>query len=427
MAKALSVSMADWAIACHLDYGNSSALAVVRKQGGEIVATSVPVAHAGGGDINHRVAFLGVDERGRPLLHDPVSKETAVADAMPADARFAYAYRDPGSVRVWFMNDGDKNGNDALCCDEGGSSVTIVSKDNGGAVFVETLCVGRGHHVTAFSHPTDSAFGIPHRAFVSNLTDGTISVVGNDPNDAVSFLKVIATVNLCDSRFETDTDVSIPNNAFPHGMAFSPVTGKLYNLNNGYHTVAVIDPFSHEVEKTIPMEVSSNLLLSPCGRFLIGKGADRKGDPEHVIGRLCVLDVVKGEVVHSLDLPDLYPSVYRFGTAGDKLYVTSAATGKNAQRDNLRTDVVQIYDAARLPELVLLREVRLDAADCGRRPIAFLDHEEGGLVFVPNPTQGTLAVLDGERDDVLATVTVGEGGIQEFSFSFWSDRRLSGA
>ena len=422
-----STSKTDWVIACHLDYGDASALAIVREHDGGIVAESLPVTTAAGGDINHRVAFIGIDDRNRPVIHNPQTKETAAVPAMPADARFAYAYRDPGSARVWFMNDGDRDGNDTLCCGQNGSSVAIVSKDNGGADFVDTLCVGRGHHVTAFSQPTDAFPGMPHRAFVSNLKDGTISVLGNDPSDAVSFLKVIATVNLCDTRFEKESDVSIPNSAFPHGMEFSPLTGKLYCLSNGYHSVAVVDPFNQEVEKTVQMEVSSNLLLSPCGGFLIGKGADRKSDPDHVMGRLSVMDVVKGEMVFSLDLPDIYPSVYRFGPGGDKLYVTTAATGKDVQRQNLKTGVLQIYDATALPELTLLKEIELAPTDSGRRPIAFFERGDGSLAFVPNPTQGTLTVLDAGSDEVLATVNLGAGDIQEFSFSFWNDRRVYGA
>ncbi len=176
------------------------------------------------------------------------------------------------------------------------------------------------------------------------------------------------------------------------------------------------------------MEVSSNLLLSRCGNFLIGKGADRKADPEHIMGRLSVLDARKEEISTVLDIQDFYPSVYRFNPKGDKLYVTAAATGKDAQFDNLRTDMVQVYDTSKLPALRLIKEIKLEPCTSGRRPIAFLERcDQAPIIFVPNPTQGSLAVIDGENDEVVEAVDIGAGGIKEFSFYFWNDRNVYGA
>jgi len=56
------------------------------------------------------------------------------------------------------------------------------------------------------------------------------------PADAITFLKIITTINLFDSTFREGGAAGIPNNAFPHGMEFSPVTGKVYNLNTGYNS-----------------------------------------------------------------------------------------------------------------------------------------------------------------------------------------------
>ncbi|MFC1749127.1 hypothetical protein ACFL2V_10010, partial [Pseudomonadota bacterium] len=60
-------------------------------------------------------------------------------------------------------------------------------------------------------------------------------------------------------------------------------------------------------------------------------------------------------------------------------------------------------------------------------PIAFLERDdEAPLIFAPNPTQGTLAIIDGENDEVIETVTIGEGNIKEVSFSFWRDKEIYG-
>ncbi len=423
-----NASKPDWTIVAHLDYSDRATACCIQQHAGEISVKRLASSAASGKDINRRPVFIGCNDKQQALIMEPSDRSISACDSMPADARFAYAYRDPNSVRIWFMNDGDKDGNDDLVSTNGGSSLSIVANDDGNAIHVDTLGVGRGHHVTTFVAPTANARGIPHRAFVSNLKDGTLQVLGNDPNDSISFLKSIATINLCDPRHEKDGASGIPNNAFPHGMEFSALTGKLYNLNNGYGTVSIVDPLSHEIEDNVPMPISSNLLLSRCGGFLIGKGVDRKANAEHVIGRLCVMDAKQKAVVTVLDIEDFYPSVYRFNPKGDRLYVTAAATGQGVQADNLRTDIVQIYDTSALPALRLIKEVKLAPTTSGRRPIAFLQQgDRAAYVFIPNPSHGSLAILDGDSDEVIDTVDFGDGDIVEFSFSFWHDRNIYGA
>ncbi|RMD78209.1 MAG: hypothetical protein D6809_06295 [Gammaproteobacteria bacterium] len=273
--------------------------------------------------------------------------------------------------------------------------------------------MGRGHHVTAFVPPEG---GRPAQAFVSNLLDGDLVALGADPA-AESYLKPLGRIDLCDPAHEEGGCGDGPNGAFPHGMVWSPATGRVYNLNNGYRTVVAIDPAEHRVAWTAPMGVSSNLLLSPCGRFLVGKGADRKSDPEHVLGRVCVMEAETGRLLAEQTLPDLYPSTYRFSPDGSRLYLTSAATGKGAQRERLRKDLLLVYDATRLPELVLLQELKVGGADCGRRPVAFPVGD--GRVLLPEPDEGTLAVLDGASGRTLHRLVLGPGGVREPSFSYW--------
>jgi len=327
------------------------------------------------------------------------------------------------------MYDGDREtGCDELNCGASGSSVTVIDAASGRDMprYLQTICVGRGHHVATFVGPVAAFPDIPQRAVVSNLLDGSISVVGNDPADPQSYLKVLETINLCEPDKEDFNAAAIPNNAFPHGKVFSAHTGRIYSLNNGYGTIAVINPVNNLIERTIELKLSSNLLLSPDGRFIIGKGADRKTDPEHVVGRLTVVDAVSGTVESTLDVPDLYPSTYRFTPDGSRLYVTSAATGKGVQRDNLKKDVIQIYDTSALPALRLIREITVGRADCSRRPIAFV--EQDGLVqtvLIPNPTDGSLSLLDSAGEAVTDTLEISNGPVTEFSFCLW-DGQISG-
>ena len=307
------------------------------------------------------------------------------------------------------MNDGDKDtGNDTLNCGDKGSSVTVV--ENAGserAKWLKTLCVGRGHHQATFAYPSPSAPQVPQRAYISNLKDGTISVIGNDPGDVAGYLQVLATINLCEpEREEGAGGMRVPNNAFPHGLAYSSMSGRLYNLNNGYGTVAIIDPLSNNIEERVAFKGHSNLFASPDGRYLIGRGADRKSDPDHVIGKLSVLDVNTKSVVAKLDLPDIYFSKYYFNPEGTKLYLTTASSGSPAQQQHLKTDVLLVLDMTAMPDLKLLKEVRVGSSGS----LAF--YSENGRtrrVFSSHSEAGALVVLDADQDTVMETIAVTAG------------------
>ncbi len=410
-----------WSLACHLDYGQSGAVSIIEHAGGKTSVHPLPSGGPSGRSAGRQPVFLGVTaDRGAWLL-DPETRAIEATGTLPDDAQAFYAYPEVGTRRWWYTNDGDKeNGNDVLNCGDRGASMTVIEEGADGApALLTVLCVGRGHHVPTFVAAKE--------VFISNLLDGTISVVGNDAADQAAWLTVTDMIDLCEPAREKDGRQGAPNNAFPHGQAFSPVSGRIYGLNNGYGNVAVIDPASRRIESRVDFPGSSNLLLSPDGRFLIGKGADRKKDPEHVIGRLTVMDVAAGKVATTLELKDIYPSTYRFNADGSRLYVTTAATGKGAQHANLVIDRVLVYDAAALPRLELLREIRTGKADCGRRPIAFLT--DGGTtqrVFIPNPSDGTLTICDGTDDRVLETVEVSTRPVSELNFALLGARNIYG-
>lgn len=418
-----------WSLACHLDFGGTGRVAVIEHRNGKTAVHAVPAAPASGRPFGHRPVYLGVAADGRRvLLMDPVSKAVSAATEMPVDAAAHYAYPEAGTHRWWYTNDGDEEtGNDPLCAG-GGATMTVVTAGPDGAVdILKSICVGRGHHVPSFTAPSEKHPAMPRRVYVSNLQDGTISVLGNDPADKAGYLAVSGAINLCEPEKEADGRMQAPNNAFPHGEVYSPVSGRVYNLNNGYGTVAVIDPLRNEIEARIEFKGCSNLLLSPDGRFVIGKGADRKGDPDHVIGRLIVLDAVAGRVAARLDLKDVYPSTYRFSPDGRRLYVTTATTGKGAQHANLKKSVVLVYDSSALPELRLVQELAVGLADCSRRPIAFLRQGQAiERIFVPNPTDGTLSILDGGGAS-LETVRVSEQPVMELNFSLLGADNIYGS
>lgn len=410
----------DWSVVCHLNYGGKGIVSTVSRRDGKTQVTTLAVDAASSLPPERRPVFLGVRHRGPAVLLDPSTQRIYESKGIPEDVNPTYAYPFVERAQLWFSNDGDEaSGNDLLHCGNKGSSITVIDRQN--EKVLKTLCIGRGHHVCVFSAPTPTRPDIPQLAFVSNLLDGTLSIIGNNPASAATYLQVVGTINLLERDKEKDASTDVPNNAFPHGMVFSPVTGKVYNLNNGYGTVVVIDPVSGVIEQRISLPGCSNLLLSPDGRYLLGKGADRKSDPEHVLGKVAVIDAAKGKVVSESTLRDFYPSTFRFGPDGKKLYVTSAATGKGKQKELLDIRSVRVFDATALPALVELPAILAGVADCGRRPIAFAAGDSpSSTVFVPNPTDGTLTLVSGANDQVLDTVSIGEPGSGEVLFSFWN-------
>lgn len=400
-------------IVCHQNYQGQGKVTVIRHNNGKFDAQPIPCGKSSGQPFERRPNFIGLTQEGAVLLLDPATKAIDEVDALPLDAHPAYAYPDHANGRLWFVNDGDEEtGNDTLNCPNGGSTVYVIENRNP-PKFLKMLCVGRGHHVTAYvDKPHDKKI-----TFVTDLLDGTIHIVGNDPRDKDAFLNVIGKINLCEPEKEKSKSEQIPNNAFPHGMVFSPKTGLVYNLNNGYGTIAVMNPKSLAITNRIELKGCSNLLLHPDGETIVAKGADRKSNSEHVIGKLAVISAAAERVLNIRDIPDIYPSTFRFNPSGTKLYVTTAATGKGTQRDSLKVDKLLTFDAKTLEPL---KELQVGVADCGRRPIAFYPRPGGGsFVVVPNPTDGTVSIFNDIDDAHVATVSIGEGQCDEVLFSYW--------
>lgn len=351
--------------------------------------------------------FVGLTDQQQVILLNPDNKRIEIRENFPEDAFPAHIYTDPTSQRDWFMNDGDKeSGNDRLNCGDNGSSVTVVENTTSAqARFLRTICVGRGHHQAAYTFSSQDAPDVPRCAYISNLKDGTLSVIGNNPDNTDTFLQLIDTINLCEPEKEKElSQATVPNNAFPHGLAYSPFTGKLYNLNNGYGTIAVIDPVSNRIESRIAFKGHSNLFIVPGGRYIIGRGADRKSDPNHVIAKLSVLDLAHNNICDQVELPDIYIGKYYFNDEGTKLYLTTSTSGSPEQQANIKSDALLVYDMNALPKLKSVKELRMGTPSGS---LAF--HKTNGtgeLVFSSNSEDGSVAIIDGVNDKVIESIPV---------------------
>lgn len=407
MTNALQASK-NFTLAYYSGDRKTGSVVVAEFSGGKPSVTKIETGPDSGLEKLLKPVFIGMTEDHQIILLDPQKKALQIQASFPADAFPAHIYSDPYSSRDFFMNDGDKEtGNDTLNCGDKGSSVTVVENTSSSqAKLLDIICVGRGHHQAAFSAPSESAPNVPRRAFISNLKDGTISVLGNDPEDADTYLKLITTINLCEPDKEDAGEETIPNNAFPHGLAYSPLTGRFYNLNNGYGTVAIIDPVNNTIEERIPFKGHSNLFMTPGGRYIIGRGADRKSDGEHVIGKLSILDVTTNTITDKADLQDIYISKYYFNKEGSKLYLTTGTSGSPEQQANIKKDALLVFDMTALPKIKLIKELNIGSSGS----LDFL--EENGktsCVFSSNTEEGSVVVFDGVDESILDNIKVTEG------------------
>ena len=125
-----------------------------------------------------------------------------------------------------------------------------------------------------------------------------------------------------------------------------------------------------------------------------------------MIAKLTVLDVSNNTIMNSIDLPDIYISKYFFNPEGTKLYLTVGSSGNPEQQENLKTDVLLIFDTTCLPELKLIKELKIGSVGT----LDFLsENNNTQLVFLSNNEQGSVVVIDGENDSIVETINVNSG------------------
>lgn len=395
---------ANYAVAYYSGNRVVGRLSVIERKGSDVTLHVLPSIPQTQLEKAYKPIFVGLTADRRVILIDPARDHLTFQDAFPEDAFAAHIYVDPNSGNAWLMNDGDANGNDQIHCGLAGSSVTVVSNSNSSNARIQkTVCVGRGHHQAAFTTRSSRGAAVPNLAYISNLKDGTLSVIGNDPSDEATYLTLIATINLAQADKEGGVADQLPNNSSPHGLGYSPVSGKLYCLNSGYGSLHIIDPKTQLIEATLPFKGHSNLFMVGDGRYAMGRGADRKSDPNHVIARVSAFDVTTHAIVDSLEIPDVYISKYFINPELSKLYLSVSSSGSAEQMANLKTDVLLVFDLTQLPRIKLIAEIKV--GDVGS--VAFVPAKEGNsLVMCSDNQSGALVVVDGNSDSVLERIAV---------------------
>jgi hypothetical protein len=262
-----------------------------------------------------------VDVATRKLDKLVALKNTKISDgsgAMPV-TRIVHTYMD--GEYMWLNNDGpsspdplaglpDSTFRVHVHCDD------VASAECGGEI--NEIVVGNGHKKSAISET-------PKRFATHNLTDQTISVIDDDPTSP-TFLTVLGgpgdqpyTADL--KTADTIFDATLNNGAggtrakknTPHGMAYSPVSGKFYaGITPGEDmAVAVVDATTLALTSIAAGSADEGKI--PAGGYM---HAIAEGDWVVMVGYkaghgyLSVIDASTDSVADVVDLGDLKSSSF---------------------------------------------------------------------------------------------------------------------
>lgn len=368
---------------------------------------------------------------------DPLSGAKPIFETiLPTGERPVHIYRDAvdGEV-IWSMNDGNATtGIDSINCSaQAVGSVSVLHNSHlgpGGEVpkLQKTLCLGVGHKVAAFSKPTASDATIPKRTFITNAKSGEMSVIDNNAASPATYLTIIKNIDLCDSAKETtpcDSDVATPNASSPHGIAWSNATGKVYSRQEGYENVVEVDPDTMQIVRKVDVAPFTSSGISPDGKFLFLRATDKTTNPDHVLGKLGVIDLTANPlaVTPLPDLQDIAPGSFKFSPDGTKLYLTQSNdnTGLTAaQQANLKRDKLVVLNTAALPAApTVTAEIGLLPSPAGHS--LDLHVHDGNLkhLWVTNKDDNSVSVINAASNQLVQRVAVGSapGGLMVYESS----------
>lgn len=333
--------------------------------------------------INDHI-FANLTNSNKVAVIDITTTGARLTKYIATGSRPVHVYQDPDG-KIWTMNDGNAGVDNinSACNTLGVSSVTIIqdgakgARDTDTASLIKHICVGKGHHKAIFTTN-------PKRAFVSNITDNSISVIDNDPISP-NYLTVISTLNL-------------GTGAGPHGFSYSSVSNRVYISAQTAGNIIAVNPLTL-VTETISIGKSGPSTASPNGQYIAIPGKDTTSDPNHVIGKVTILNA-STNVFSTIDVADVSPDHMMFSSDAKRLYVASSLAGSGNQVTNLKQNVLLVYDSSNLPNLTLLAQVTVGDAKTGHRHLASVSHGSMMHIFVPSG-DGILYTVDSETNTVI--------------------------
>lgn len=267
-----------------------------------------------------------------------------------------HAFITPDHSELWVGNDGS-------------SDVSVISLAS--LSVTNTVLTGAGHHKMAFA--TSTAGTELLAAYVSNLTDGSISPVGPDH---------LARLNV------------VGVGPAPHGMDFSATSRRIYNCsgdaNFSVEVIAVeddattvgVDETDTVVERISLPSRCSYLHVEDVGGYVYATlpGSD-------LLARIRLSD-------HELQTFATHDGPDRFAIVGDRAYVVHTAVATVAVID--LTGVAETTSIA-VGNAIFPGSTPTYAHRSARYSAPYL--------FVPNEYDGTVTVIDTSSDSVVTTLT----------------------
>lgn len=372
--------------------------------------------------------FVNLGAGNKVATIDPLSGATPIFEAsLATGTRPVHIYRDPtdGEV-IWSMNDGDAtNGNDSINCGGVGTSVTVLHNSHTGPggnppFVVGTTCtLASGHGVTAFSQPTATDANIPKYAAVTNEKGGQMAFLDN-VETSPTYRSMVARLDLCTDAgqaglipaglpcdSEAVTALNVPftaNGSNPHGIRWSKHSGKIYSIQTAYGEIIEVDPNlivpgpGHN-QTAITRRLSltgtpyTSYGITPDGKFLFLRGRDISADPNHILGKLAVVDLTVGGPLAITELPDLLdvvPSTFKFTPDVQRMYLLASdtTTGTGSQLLNQKKNRLFVFNPSALPAVQPPVEIALQPASGHNFDVIIEGSGQVSGVLVSNGTPG---------------------------------------
>ena len=371
--------------------------------------------------------FVNLGAGNKVATIDPLSGATPIFEAnLATGSRPVHIYRDPTNGEViWSMNDGDAtNGNDSIKCGGVGTSVTVLHNSHTGPggnppfILGTTCTLASGHGVTAFSRPTATDANIPKYAAVTNEKGGQMAFLDNVEASA-TYRSMVARLDLCTDvgqqalnppglpcNDEGQTALTVPftaNGSNPHGIRWSKHSGKIYSIQTSYGEIIEVDPKlivpgpGHNQtaitgRRSLAGTPYTSFGITPDGRFLFLRGRDITTDPDHIIGKLAVVDLTVGGLAITVlpDLLDVVPSTFKFTPDGQRMYLLASdtTTGTGNQLLNQKKNRLFVFSSSAFPVVQTPVEIALQPASGHNFDVIVEGSGQASGVLVSNGTPG---------------------------------------
>ena len=322
---------------------------------------------------------------------------------------------------VWVMNDGLRTPNGVSCpgVDPACDPDTVSFIEGGKHAVHKSIRVGSGHHKMAFA--TDKK-----RAFVSNIHDGTLSVIDTDP---LSTGYLTTTLN----DLSLNGDAAMVTGLNPNGIDYAPHNMKIYSLNTreAVNVISVIDPDT--LAKTFITKGNAADQVPAVGRlhtrhahgdpsdgrfvYILANTEDDNGTPadpsdDTTTGWVIVIDTmnthISNGIIAKTQIPSMRPARIIFGPHAKRLYIPSGVPfGGGTGTPDLQIDQLAVIDIDPTSTTFnqLLKKITVGKAG-GHGSIAATSGD-GHFLFVGNAGETTVSVVDTTALSVVGTIDVG--------------------